>query len=319
MKSKLITFLVVAGVITGIVAINKFEPRRVAEQQHEEIIKAKAGLEAADAIAEAEIAAAEKEAAAIEAATDAAVQAKMKEESENGTALAAEIPEAPAPVVVPALTVAPAGGPYDYTAVFDTSKGRIVIEVKSELAPLGVKQFRKAIEAGVYNEARFFRVIPGFMVQFGIPGDPKLAAEWKFKRIMDDPVKISNTPGTITFATSGKNSRTSQVFINYIDNSRLDKDGFTPFGKVIQGMDVAKSFFSEYGAAPSNQQGRIQSGGNAFLNQSYPKLDYIKKVTIVKPGEAIPPAPKVKVEAEAVETQPALTPSEAIPAVAPTE
>ena len=304
MKSKLITMSVVAGVLTGIVAINKNEPRRVAQQAIEDIEKSVKDLQKANAIAEVEMRAVEKK-----AAEDAAASEKMKEKSGGGVVIAAEIPTEP--VVLLPLTVAPAGGSNDYTAVFDCSNGRILIEVHSDWAPLGAKQFKKAINAGVYTQARFYRVISGFMAQIGIPADPALAAEWKNKSIMDEPVKVSNTLGRVTFAKSRlPNSRTAQIFINYGNNASLDKDGFAPFGEIIEGMDVALSLYAEYGAKPGNEQGLIQTKGNAYLKSEYPKLDYVKKITIVKPGGAIPPAEKKEGEAETAEVTLVTEPSE---------
>lgn len=167
-----------------------------------------------------------------------------------------------------------------YKVKFETTKGNVVIEVHPEWAPLGAAQFKKAVEAGVYNDAKFFRVVPGFMVQFGIPADPKVAAEWRAKQIKDDKVTQSNTKGYVTFATAGPNTRTSQVFINFGNNSFLDGQGFAPFGKVVEGMDVVESINAEYGERPD--QGRIQSQGNAYLTAQFPNIDGIIKATIVE-------------------------------------
>jgi peptidyl-prolyl cis-trans isomerase A (cyclophilin A) len=167
-----------------------------------------------------------------------------------------------------------------YKVKFETTKGDVIIEVHPEWAPLGAAQFKAAVEDGVYNDAKFFRVVPGFMVQFGIPGDPKLAAKWRAKQIKDDKVTQSNTKGYITFATAGPNTRTSQVFINYGNNSFLDGQGFAPFGKVISGMDVVESINAEYGERPD--QGRIQSQGNAYLTKEFPNIDGIIKATIIE-------------------------------------
>jgi peptidyl-prolyl cis-trans isomerase A (cyclophilin A) len=172
-----------------------------------------------------------------------------------------------------------------YKAKFDTSKGPFVIEVHRDWAPRGADRFYNLVKNGFFSNARFFRVISGFMVQFGINGDPSISAQWRGARIADDPVKKSNARGLITFATAGPNTRTTQVFINYADNAGLDGQGFAPFGQVISGMNVVDGLYSQYGeGAPSGhgpEQGRVQSEGNAYLTSAFPKLDYIKTATIV--------------------------------------
>ena len=174
--------------------------------------------------------------------------------------------------------------PATYKARFDTSKGAFVIDVRREWAPFGADRFYNLIKNGFYDENRFFRVISGFMVQFGINGNPQLSTPWRGAQIKDDPVKQSNKRGFITFATSGPNSRTTQVFINFGDNGRLDGMGFAPFGQVTSGMNVVDGLFNEYGeGAPQGRgpnQGRIQSEGNAYLTKDFPKLDYVRKATI---------------------------------------
>ncbi len=178
-----------------------------------------------------------------------------------------------------------AQAPAAYKVKFDTSKGPFVIEVHRDWAPLGADRFYNLVKNGFYNDARFFRVITGFMVQFGINADPRLAAVWREAAINDDPVAKSNTRGMITFATRGPNTRTTQVFINYGNNARLDTGGFAPFGQVVSGMDVVDALYSGYGeGAPRGagpEQSRLQSEGNAYLNKEFPKLDYIKTATIV--------------------------------------
>ncbi|MFO1005339.1 MAG: peptidylprolyl isomerase [Planctomycetaceae bacterium] len=161
----------------------------------------------------------------------------------------------------------------------ETSKGDIVIEVHPEWAPRGARRFRELVEAGFYDECRFFRVVKGFMVQVGMNGDPDFNAQWSKKKLRDDPVIQSNKPGFVTFAKTGApDSRTTQFFINYGNNSALDRQGFAPFGKVIEGMDIAQAIESRYGEEP--QQDKIERKGNAYLKNEFPKLDYIVKATI---------------------------------------
>lgn len=174
--------------------------------------------------------------------------------------------------------------PANYKVKFDTSKGAFVIEVRRDVAPNGADRFYNLVKNGFYENARFFRVVSGFMVQFGINGDPAVMARWREAKIKDDPVKTSNQRGFITFATSGPDSRTTQVFINFANNDRLDSRGFAPFGRVLSGMDVVDKLYAEYGeGAPSGNgpdQSKIQMEGNAYLNKSFPKLDFVKKATI---------------------------------------
>jgi len=171
-----------------------------------------------------------------------------------------------------------------YKARFDTSKGAVVIEVHRDWAPNGADRFYNLVKNGYYDNVRFFRVISGFMVQFGINGDPQLTPKWRNANIPDDPVRQSNKRGYITFATAGPNTRTTQVFINFGDNAALDGQGFAPFGQVVSGMNVVDQLYTGYGeGAPRGagpDQGRVQSEGNAYLQRDFPKLDYVKKATI---------------------------------------
>lgn len=199
----------------------------------------------------------------------ATFRAERMQEKEDADTAAAPVDAEPA-------------GDGTFRVKLETTKGDIIIECRPDWAPIGAARMKEAVEAGVYDDAAFFRVIDGFMVQFGIPGDPAVSAEWSKKMIKRDPVKASNTRGMVTFAQSSSlDSRTTQIFINFGDNSRLDRDGFSPIGKVVEGMDVVNSLNGEYGNSPSGRQAEIQQGGNEFLRAQYPNLDYIKKATIV--------------------------------------
>jgi peptidyl-prolyl cis-trans isomerase A (cyclophilin A) len=176
--------------------------------------------------------------------------------------------------------------PATYKARFDTSKGTFVVDVRREWAPNGADRFYNLVKNGFYDGVRFFRVLDGFMAQFGINGDPKVSAVWRQARIPDDPVRQSNKRGFITYAMAGPNTRTSQVFINFGDNGALDRQGFSPFGQVTSGMNVVDALYSGYGeGAPRGRgpdQGRIQMEGNAYLAKEFPRLDFVKKATITK-------------------------------------
>jgi len=171
--------------------------------------------------------------------------------------------------------------PAIYKVNFDTSAGVFEVEVHTDWAPNGADRFYNLVKNGYYDGCRFFRVVPGFMVQFGINGNPAIQGNWENANIPDEPVKQGNTRGFISFAkSSAPNSRTTQVFINFKDNSALNRQGFAPFGKVTSGMEVVDKIYSAYGQRPD--QGRIQAEGNAYLTKNFPKLDYIKKATIEK-------------------------------------
>ncbi len=171
--------------------------------------------------------------------------------------------------------------PDQYKVKFETTCGDFVIEVHRDWAPVGADRFQELVSKEFFNECGFFRVVPDFMVQFGINGDPKIQKDWRDAKIKDDKVTKSNKKGYITFATSGPNSRTSQVFINFADNSFLDSQGFAPFGQVVEGMEVVEKIYAQYGERPD--QGEIQERGNEYLKKAFPKLDFVKKATIVKP------------------------------------
>lgn len=174
--------------------------------------------------------------------------------------------------------------PATYKAKFETTKGPFVVEVHREWAPLGADRFYNLVKAGFYDDGRLFRVIPDFMVQFGINGNTAVQSKWLNANLKDDPVKQSNKRGYITFANAGPNSRSTQLFINLVDNAFLDPDAmhFAPFGQVVEGMDVVDMLYTGYGRQNVPDQTRITNEGNAYLTKEYPKLDYVKTATIAQ-------------------------------------
>jgi len=193
--------------------------------------------------------------------------------------------KADASAIVPENATATA--PETFRVRFDTTKGPFVVEVIREWAPNGADRFYNLVKLGYFTDVAFFRIVSGFMAQFGIHGDPAIAAKWKKATILDDPVKQSNQRGFITYAASrAQNSRTTQMFINYTNNARLDNMRFAPFGRVIQGMDVVDILHADYGdGAPRGRgpnQARIESQGNQYLREAFPLLDYIKSATLVE-------------------------------------
>jgi peptidyl-prolyl cis-trans isomerase A (cyclophilin A) len=180
-----------------------------------------------------------------------------------------------------------ATAPAVYKAKFTTTQGDFVVQVTRAWAPIGADRFYNLVRGGFFTGAPFFRVIPGFMAQFGLNPDPKVSHAWNSQNLIDEPVKQSNKRGFITFAkASMPNTRTTQVFINYGDNSRLDADGFAPFGEVIEGMDIVDKFYSGYGGSPD--QNAIQQLGKSWIDKNMPKVDSIKTAVIVP---LVPPAP----------------------------
>ena len=178
--------------------------------------------------------------------------------------------------------------PAVFSAKFTTSKGDFVVEVTRAWSPRGADRFYNLVIYHFFDGAAFFRVLPGFVAQFGISPRPDVAHVWEDAKISDDPVTQTNARGTLTFATAGPNTRTTQLFINLADNTNLDSMGFSPFGKVVSGMDVVDKFYSEYGEGAPNgngpDQGRIQHEGKAYLEKSFPLLDTIKIAVIVPPA-----------------------------------
>lgn len=210
-------------------------------------------------------------------------------ERANNPAKAVDKGAKPSKPIAPALLApdkATAKAPDEYKVKLDTTKGDIVIEVQRDWAPNGADRFYNLVKLGYFEDIAFFRVVDGFMAQFGLHGAPEVNKAWRSARIPDDPVKESNKRGFVTFATSGKDSRTAQMFINYKDNTRLDSQGFSPFGKVVEGMDVVDNLYKGYGEGPPRgrgpNQGRIQMQGNSYLEADFPKLDYIKSASLVK-------------------------------------
>ena len=176
----------------------------------------------------------------------------------------------------PATTAAPDS----FRVAFETTRGNFAIDVVRAWSPRGADRFHELVNAGYFTDIAFFRVLPGFVAQFGMHGDPAVNREWEDKSIADDPVKQSNARGTIVFATSGPNTRANQFFINFSDNARLDGMGFSPFGRVVEGMSVVDSIYAGYGETPD--QGRIAAQGNTYLRERFPRLDYIKSASIVR-------------------------------------
>lgn len=180
-----------------------------------------------------------------------------------------------------------------YKAKFTTTKGDFVVEVTRAWSPIGADRFYNLVKNGFFTDVEFFRVVPGFVVQFGISGNPKIATVWSNANIADDPVMQSNKRGFITFAKTGApNSRATQVFINLGDSTFLDSQGFSPFGQVTEGLDVVEKFDSEYGDNPTPHQDEITTQGNAYLKKTFPKLDSIKTAAIIFPAPATAPAAK---------------------------
>ncbi len=203
----------------------------------------------------------------------------------------------PSPVPTPAAAASPAAPPARQPALldpskatsqapaafrvrFDTTRGAFVVAVTRAWAPLGADRFYNLAKAGFFDGAGFFRVVPGFVVQFGLNGDPRVNAAWQAARIADDPVRQTNGRGRVSFAMAGPNTRTTQLFVNLGDNKRLDGMGFAPFGEVVSGMGVVAAIYAGYGELPD--QGRVTSEGDAYLRQGFPRLDFIRKAEVLR-------------------------------------
>lgn len=191
----------------------------------------------------------------------------------------------------PALLKAKA--PDEFKVKFTTTKGDFVVDVHRIWAPLGADRFYNLVKNGFFTDAGFFRVVPGFVVQFGLNSSPAVNKVWDSAKIQDDPVKETNKKGYLTFATAGPNTRTTQLFINLADNPGLDPQGFAPFGMITEGMDVVEKINSQYKQEPD--QSRITAEGNAYLQKTFPNLDYIKTASVVgapaTPSTGAKPAP----------------------------
>jgi len=182
-----------------------------------------------------------------------------------------------------------ATAPAVFQASFDTSVGAFVVEVHRDWAPKGADRFYNLVRNGFYNDCRFFRVVPNFMVQFGINGDPAIQQHWRDANLPDDPRKESNKRGFVTFANAGPNTRSTQIFINFSDrNAFLDPQGFAPFGQVISGMEVVDKINAEYGEGNPDTQAHLQRESNKYLAATFPRMDYVKRATIVKAPAAAP-------------------------------
>lgn len=181
-----------------------------------------------------------------------------------------------------------ARAPEVFRAQFTTTKGDFVVEVHRAWSPLGADRFYNLVRSGFFDDASFFRVIPRFVVQFGMNAKPAVSKAWQNANIKDEPVKESNKRGTLTFAKSSlPNSRTTQIFINLGDNAGLDAQGFSAFGQVVEGMDVVDKLYSGYGDAPRGpDQGRIAAEGKAYLDKNFPQLDSIKATKILPAAAA---------------------------------
>jgi peptidyl-prolyl cis-trans isomerase A (cyclophilin A) len=170
--------------------------------------------------------------------------------------------------------------PDQFKVKFETTQGDFVLEVNKAWAPNGVDRFHQLVTSGYFDNSKFFRVVPRFVVQFGLAAAPAASQQYEGARLPDDPVAQSNLKGTLSFATSGPNTRTTQIFINLVDNVRLDGMGFSPFAKVVTGMEVVESLYSGYGDNGPDQ-GRIRALGNVYVEASFPKLDGMKKVSVI--------------------------------------
>ena len=175
--------------------------------------------------------------------------------------------------------------PERFRVAVETTTGTFVLAIDRALAPRGVDRFHQLVTAGYFDDSRFFRVVPGFIAQFGIAGDPAVAQVWKDRAIVDDSVRTSNVRGTIAFAMTGPNTRTTELFVSLVDNSRLDAQGFSPLGSVVEGMDVVDRLYGGYGenaggGMRAGKQARMMTEGKAHLDRDYPNLDRLVRAYV---------------------------------------
>lgn len=274
MKAGVKIALVLAAGVAALGYVYQFQTNRLTADRLEEIKQSEKRLSQAEAADEPQTEPA--------AQTEGGTEATLASDTTAASGDKKPEPAKTAGYTVVATSDMPEKAPEVFHVALQCTNGDVVIECHREWAPLGVERFYELVKQDFFSDMRIFRVVKGFVAQFGIPGDPGVAAKWVENVIPDDPVRESNVKGTITFATSGANSRTTQLFINYGDNRNLDGMGFAPFGKVVLGMDVAEDFYSGYGESITRLQGSIQAQGNAFLDGRFPELDSIKKAVFVK-------------------------------------
>lgn len=220
------------------------------------------------------------------ASADSSAEAADASESQDSAMEESEEPaqeESEAGGSHPALlnpSLATETAPDTFLVRFSTTKGDFLVEAHRDWAPKGVDRLYNLVKIGYFQDIAFFRMVPGFITQFGLHGDPAVNQAWRPARIEDDPVKESNLPGYLTYAKAGPNTRTVQLFINFGNNQRLDGQGFAPIGKVASGMEVVESLYTGYGQQPN--QGQIHQQGNSYLKSNFPELDYIKSAEIVE-------------------------------------
>ncbi len=189
------------------------------------------------------------------------------------------------PLLDPSAAYWQSHAPPVYYARVETTKGRFTLEIRRDWAPIGADHFYLLARAGFYDDSRFTRVVPRFIAQFGIPRDSVLANRWSHRAIADDPVRQSNVRGTIAYAMTGPNARTTELYINLVDDTRLDAQGFAPIGRVIDGMNVVDALYGGYGenaggGVRAGKQGPLLAGGNAYVDREYPRLDHLIRITI---------------------------------------